>query len=137
MHTSDFKEAVMDYEKAERLAALLDGTCSDEEREKLLAQLAEDDDDLEVFAAAGAALHQHEEEERRLGLEDRDPAVIPRPATRVTASDPAPRRRPPRRWIPFTAAAGLAMAAGVAALIALPRLRGGSGSGAAAVVAQL
>jgi hypothetical protein len=117
----------MDYEKAERLAALLDGTCSAEEREELLALLAEDDDDLEVFAAAGAALSQHEQEERGAGV------IRLRPAPAVPATAPAPRLRPPRRWLP------LAAAAGIAAVLAIGLLRRGDGqaSGVAQTVAML
>lgn len=95
----------MELSRDERLAALMDGTCSEAEREELLAMLAGDDDELEVFAAAAAALNQHEREAREDG-------VIPLHKP-VRATPARPRLRPPR-WV------GILAAAGLAALIVLP-----------------
>lgn len=107
----------MDLSHEERIAALLDGRYSAEERERLLAELAGNDDDMEMLAAVSAALREYEEEEAG---EDLRPAAANRP---VLAVDSAPPRRPPR-WRRFAApAVGLALAAGIAALVALPALR--------------
>jgi len=106
----------MDISREERLAALLDGTCSEAERQELLALLNEDDDELEVFAAAAAALHEYEEGERADGT---IPIGSPVSAPKVVER---PRWRPPR-WAGMTLAAGLAAAA-VAAIVLLPRNRG-------------
>ena len=120
----------MELSKDERLAALLDGRCTEEERRELMAELAAGGEDLEIFAEAAAVLYEMEEEDRAEG-------VIPlRPPAPVPASEPAPRLRPPRRWLPFAGAGGLALAAGIAGLIVLPQLRERS-SGAAEVVAML
>ena len=75
----------MDYAKAERLAALLDGACDEQERERLLALLADDDEELAVFSAAAAALKQYETEERETG-------VVP------IGPPPSAPAAPPRRW---------------------------------------
>ncbi|HET7233923.1 MAG TPA: hypothetical protein VFJ16_28185 [Longimicrobium sp.] len=112
----------MDASKAERLAALLDGNCTERERQELLAELAAGGDDLEVFADAAAVLHEHEEEEAAAG-------VIPlhRP---VREQPPRPRWKPPR-W------AKLAVAAGLVALIGGGLLWRGRGTGAGDVLALL
>jgi hypothetical protein len=115
----------MNLSQAERYAALLDGKCTAQEREELLAQLAAGGDDLEIFADAAALLHEHEEEQHAGG-------AIP---LHRRASTPAghPRWKPPRWVIP------LAAAAGIAALITLtlPRRGQGEASGAAQTVAML
>jgi hypothetical protein len=117
----------MDFSKAERLAALLDGNVSEQEREALLAQLASDDDDLEALSVAAAALGEYEREERESG-------VVPIGSAKSSTNPAAqPRKRPPR-WV------ALAAAAGIAALVAIPLLRGreeGEPPGPAAVVAQM
>lgn len=113
----------MDLSQAERYAALLDGKCTPQEREELLAQLAAGGDDLEIFADAAALLHENEEEQPADGVIPlRQP--VPTPAER-------PRWKPPRWVIP------LALAAGIAALFAIPLWRQDDGSGAAQAVAML
>jgi len=114
----------MNLSRDERLAALLDGTCSEAEREELLAQLAVDDDELEVFAAAAAALNLHEREEVAAG-------VVPlHAASSVQRGEGRPRWRPPR-WV------SLAAAAGIAAVLMFGILRRGEASGVAQTVAML
>lgn len=114
----------MDLSKAERLAALLDGKCSEREREALLAELAAGGEDLEVFADAAALLHDEAEVEVAAD-------VIP---LRPPVQKPEKRRtwKPPRPWV------GLALAAGIAALIAIPLLsRDGGAHTPGEIVAEL
>jgi len=115
----------MNLSRDERLAALLDGTCSEAEREELLAELAVDDDELEVFAAAAAALSLHEREEVAAGVV---PLHTPPSVQRAVGR---PRWRPPRRWV------SLAAAAGIAAVLMFGILRRGEASGVAQTVAML
>ncbi|HEU4559361.1 MAG TPA: hypothetical protein VFS20_16000 [Longimicrobium sp.] len=114
----------MDLSKAERLAALLDGKCSDREREELLAELAAGGEDLEVFADAAALLHEPE------------PAEVP---AAVIPFRPPPQKPEARRtWKPPRPLLGLALAAGIAGIIAIPLLtRAGRANTPAAMVQEL
>lgn len=85
---------------AERLAALLDGRLDERQREELLARLASDEAAFEAFAEALAVT-------RALEAEDAAPAVVP---FRTRSAG----------WWQRPVVRGLAVAAGLAALVAIP-----------------
>lgn len=102
----------MDLSKAERLAALLDGNCTERERQELLEELAAGGDDLEVFADAAAVLYDPEP----VGTE----AGVGPPRRTDRESNGRQRWRPPRgTWL---VAPALALA--LAALLLWPRPSG-------------
>lgn len=109
------------------VAALLDGTLSPAEREELLERLARSPEEYEVLVEAAALQRDLEAEDR--GAEGdvvpASPVAQPAPPPSVTALRP--------RWRVPRAAVGLALAAGVAGVLLLPRL-GGRGLSAMALL---
>jgi hypothetical protein len=117
----------MELSKDERLAALLDGRCSEEERRAILAELAAGGEDLEVFADAADILREMEEEDRRID-------VIPIAPVHPVVSQPSRKWwRPPRR----VSLAAAAVIAGLAAIPLIQQLSGPGTLGPAEIVAQL
>ncbi|HEY7771370.1 MAG TPA: hypothetical protein VIB55_24580, partial [Longimicrobium sp.] len=112
----------------ERLAALLDGDLSEQERNELLAELSPFDDDYQVLVGTAALLHEMEVQERQSQGRDAPPA----PGAAIPLRPPARRRwGSPGRWAALAAGvAGIALAAGLAG-------RGSQGADAVRLAAGL
>ncbi|HEX6747196.1 MAG TPA: hypothetical protein VF092_07835 [Longimicrobium sp.] len=93
----------------ERIAALLDGRLSEQERAELLAELGASDDELEILVDSAGITRELEEEDRDEGV---IPITVPRPAEAV----PTPITRPPvwRRPAVLGLAAAAVLVIGIA-----------------------